>query len=150
MNLTQLVEDACELFHPLTEEKNIHLSFNEQSDYFVRGDKQNLQRMISNLLDSAIKYTKQEGFVNIDFTADRNNINLIIADTGIGIAKTEQNKIFDRFYRCDQTRLERGCGLGLSFARAVARSHGGDISLNSEFEKGSSFRVSLNCFSKSV
>ncbi len=146
VNLTELVNDACELFHPLTEEKNIHLTFNQQSDYFVRGDKQNLQRMISNLLDNAIKYTRQEGFVNLDITTNRNSINLIIADTGIGIPKAEQKKIFDRFYRCDQTRLERGCGLGLSFARAVARSHGGDISLNSEFEKGSSFRVSLSCF----
>lgn len=150
VNLTELVNDACELFHPLTEEKNIQLSFAETTGYFVLGDKQNLQRMIANLLDNAIKYTEQKGFVNVDITSNTDRVSLIVSDTGIGIPKSEQNKIFDRFYRCDQTRLEKGCGLGLSFARAVARSHGGDISLSSKFKKGSSFQISLSCFSSLV
>ncbi|MEP1741614.1 MAG: HAMP domain-containing sensor histidine kinase [Kangiellaceae bacterium] len=143
INFTQMIEDACEFFTPLAEEKNIVLIFEPKETKFIRGDVQKLQRMLANLLDNAIKYTNQGGSVKLNIAHESDRIRLTISDTGIGIPESEQAKVFDRFYRCDQARLEKGCGLGLNFARAVAVAHGGEISLSSTYKQGSSFSVSL-------
>jgi len=146
-NLTELVIDAVELFHPLAEEKQIQLTLNKKPECYVVGDMQSLQRMLANLLDNAIKYTPKEGHIDVDIIPNHNFVKVVVADTGIGIPPEERQKVFERFYRCDENRLEKGCGLGLSFARAVAKAHGGEIDLNSEYGKGSAFSVSLSNFS---
>ena len=148
VDLRQLTSDAYELFHPMAEDKQIHLQLNQSPECYVLGDIQSLQRMLANLLDNAIKYTPKDGFINIDIQLLNDSVKLLVADTGIGIPKEEQHKVFERFYRCDENRLKKGCGLGLSFARAVAKAHGGDILLSSEYGKGSIFCVSLNNFSR--
>jgi len=73
----------------------------------------------------------------------KKNIEITVLDTGMGIPESDQTRVFDRFFRCDQSRTHDGCGLGLSFSRAVARSHGGDINLSSRLERGSSFIIQL-------
>jgi len=67
----------------------------------------------------------------------------MVLDTGIGIPEVDQSRVFDRFFRCDQSRTQDGCGLGLSFSSVVARAHGGDISLTSHVERGSCFTARL-------
>lgn len=143
INLANLIEEACELFEPLAEEKNIVLTFTLNTSCNFKGNRQSLQRMVSNLIDNAIKYTRSNSSVDIKLDKDTNLIKISITDEGDGIPTQSQHRIFDRFYRCDSSRSKEGSGLGLSYAIAVARSHGGDIALENSSEQGSTFVVSL-------
>ncbi len=139
IHLSQLIADLCELFEAAAEEKHITLKIHLEQNCHIVGDKHLLQRMVANLLDNAVKYTLSEGEVSIELTRFPHECSLTITDTGSGIPYADQNRIFDRFFRCDQSRSLDGCGLGLSFARSVARAHGGDITVTSEASKGSIF-----------
>ncbi len=143
VNISQLAQDACELFETMAEQKNIRLIYRLENNCHTYGNIQNLQRMLANLLDNAIKYTLNNGQIDVILTRSKKNLEITVLDTGIGIPKIDQARIFDRFFRCDRSRTHDGCGLGLSFSRAVARSHGGDINLTSSLEKGSRFVVNL-------
>ncbi|MDH3504111.1 MAG: ATP-binding protein [Nitrospirota bacterium] len=144
VDFSRLVTDLCELFEPLTEEKGIQLSLSLEPDCYLVGHKQNLQRMVANLLDNAVKYTGPKGTVRVTLSRQNSHCGLAIADTGVGIPSSDLNRVFDRFFRCDHSRSPiNGCGLGLSFAWAVAKSHGGDIHVTSELHKGSTFSVDL-------
>ena len=143
INVSQLAEDACELFQPVADEKNIKLSFKHGANCKIRGNLQSLQRMLANLLDNALKYTPSDGEVCVELHKENNKVTFSVSDTGLGIPEADQPKIFDRFFRYDQSRSQDGCGLGLSFARAVARAHGGDISLISKPGQGSTFKITL-------
>jgi signal transduction histidine kinase len=104
---------------------------------------QQLQRLVANLLDNAIKHVPIQGTVTISIEASEDNLSIIVCDTGCGIAAEDLPKIFDRFYRCERSRSAAGFGLGLSLVRAIARFHGGDVCVASTAEKGSSFVVTL-------
>lgn len=143
VDLSQLVEDACELFETISENKRIKLTYKIENNCIINGNIQNLQRMIANLLDNAIKYTLEDGRVDVALTCTQQNIKIMVMDTGMGIPEQDQTRVFDRFYRCDQSRTYDGCGIGLSFSKAVARSHGGDINLSSSLQKGSCFTIEL-------
>ncbi|MDJ0883352.1 MAG: ATP-binding protein [Desulfobacterales bacterium] len=142
--LKALVGDAVLLFETTAADKQLRLGFEAVTDARVQGDPRMLQRMVANLLDNAIRYTPPGGRigVTVDTTAD-SGARIEFRDTGIGIAAEDQERIFERFYRCDPSRTESGSGLGLSLARAVARAHGGDISVESTPGKGSTFSVIL-------
>ncbi len=146
INISQLVQEACELFEIISESKGIKLTFSIKNNCFIDGNIHNLQRMIANILDNAIKYTQERGFVDVALTCTEQQVNIVIKDTGIGIPEEDLSRVFDRFFRCDQSRAHDGCGLGLSFSKAVARSHGGDISLTSNLDKGSCFIITLPAF----
>jgi len=106
------------------------------------GDVRLIQRMLANLLDNAIKYTPANGSIQVDIRSADNQSGLIsVEDTGIGISEKDLPHIFERFYRCDPSRSQAGTGLGLSFARAVARAHNGDITVTSTPDKGTTFTV---------
>ena len=143
VDLSSMVNDACELFEPLAERLPVFLSSAVEPNCMVSGNKGNLQRMLANLLDNAIKYTPANGSVNVCLSQTEKEIYIRVSDSGVGIPETEQSRVFDRFYRCDQSRSQAGCGLGLSFARAVAKAHQGDIQLISTINKGSTFTVTL-------
>jgi len=143
VNMPELVSDACELFDPIAEQKHINLTYTVNSDCIFSGYRQNLQRMLANLLDNALKYTSEQGAVSVQLTCSLRQISIEVKDSGIGIPELELDKIFERFYRCDQSRTQEGCGLGLSFARAVARAHGGEISVVSSPGQGSTFIIEL-------
>ena len=139
VDLSQLLSDLCELFEAAAEEKHIALKLKLEPNCYIVGEKPHLQRMLANLLDNALKYTPANGEVSIELARFPHEFNLTIADTGIGIPLSDQGRIFDRFFRCDQSRSQEGCGLGLSFARSVARAHGGEIIVKSEPSQGSTF-----------
>jgi len=143
VNISQLIEDACELFETIAEKKNIKLTYFLEDNYYIYGNMQNLQRMLANLIDNAIKYTLDSGEINISLTDRHQNIEIAVIDTGIGIPKNEQSRVFDRFFRCEYSRTNDGCGLGLSYSRAVARSHCGDITLRNNINGGSCFTIAL-------
>jgi signal transduction histidine kinase len=103
-----------------------------------------IQRMISNLLDNAVKYTPAGGKIVVAAHPDgQNSVQIAIHDTGIGISNADMPHIFERFFRCDPSRSQTGTGLGLSFARAIARAHGGEINVTSVPNQGSAFTVVL-------
>lgn len=144
INIAALVRDTCELFSPGAEDKGLALSCDAPHAIMVKGDVHMIQRMISNLLDNAIKYTSSGGAVDITVSVDvAGEVAVSVRDTGIGILPDELPHIFERFYRGDQSRSTAGVGLGLSLSRAIARAHGGDIKATSVLGKGSTFTVTL-------
>lgn len=144
LNIPAIVNEACELFHPIAEDKGLLLSCNVSGKGNIKGDQPLIQRMISNLLDNAIKYTPPGGKVSIEVqTAADHNVVVSVQDTGIGISPAELVQIFERFYRCDHSRSMPGIGLGLSLARTIARAHGGDVRVSSQPGQGSTFTVTL-------
>jgi heavy metal sensor kinase len=144
MDIAAVVRDACELFRAPAEDKELRLVCDVPGNFCISGDNRLIQRMIANLLDNAIKYTPTGGSVEVAVNPVNNHAAAIkVKDTGIGISENDMARIFERFYRCDPSRSEAGIGLGLSFARAIARAHGGDITVTSEPSKGSTFTVTL-------
>jgi signal transduction histidine kinase len=111
----------------------------------VRGDKQRLSVLLMNLIGNAIKYTPENGTVQVALTADEQRVSIDIRDTGIGIAPQDQEHVFEKFYRAsdDKVQAVAGTGLGLAIAHEVARLHGGDIHLQSEPGQGSTFTIEL-------
>jgi len=121
------------------------------SEIYVLGNESQLYRLVSNLIANAIQYTPPQGSVHISLDTHDHTAIISIKDTGIGIPKTEQNRIFDRFYRVDGDRDRKtgGTGLGLAIARAIGHQHQGQISLQSEIDQGSLFTVQLPRIQKS-
>ncbi len=142
--LEALVGDAVHLFETTAADKALGLTFAAGVDARVQGDARMLQRMIANLLDNAIRYTPAGGQVEVMLTTTADGgARIDFRDTGIGLAAEDRERVFERFYRCDPSRTASGSGLGLSLARAVARAHGGDITVDSAPGRGSTFSVSL-------
>ncbi len=144
VDLSGLTREACELFQPLAEDRKQMLAAQVQDGVVIAGDRGMLQRLAANLIDNAIKYTPVGGTVTVRLRqSDSQEIELSVTDTGIGIRPEDQPKVFDRFFRGDQSRSHGGAGLGLSLAQAIARAHGGRIELAGELNRGSRFTVRL-------
>jgi signal transduction histidine kinase len=144
INLAGLIREACELFEPTAEDKRVTLSCDAPNESHLIGDNRMIQRMLSNLLDNAIKYTPSGGKVNVSVSEnEKGDVIITVKDTGVGISPNDLPRIFDRFYRCDQSRSNSGIGLGLSLARAIARAHGGEITATSTPNQGSTLTVTL-------
>lgn len=143
VNFTLLIAEACELYQALAQQNDITIECDCPDEITILGNKQFLQRLIGNLLDNAIKYTPPGGCVNVRQSSTDDEVLIEICDTGPGIDEAELGKIFQRFYRCDESRSKPGTGLGLALALAIARAHWGNISVSSEIKKGSQFLVRL-------
>jgi CheY-like chemotaxis protein/anti-sigma regulatory factor (Ser/Thr protein kinase) len=118
-------------------------------DLLVRGDKLLLQQIIGNLVSNAIQYT-ENGHVDVHFSSEQDCLTINVSDTGYGIAESEQQHIFQQFYRSEYTRTRHdGLGLGLSIVQRLCHLIGADISLQSEQGRGTSFTVTTP-FSVSV
>ncbi len=102
-----------------------------------------MRQAFANLLDNALKYTPKDGAVNISCSTTDNGVNVRIRDNGIGIPISEQPRIWERLYRGDKSRSQRGLGLGLSLVKAIVEAHHGKVSIHSEVGKGSEFTVIL-------
>lgn len=144
IELSQLVRDACAIFGTMAEDKGLTLVCETAENREILGDVRSIQRMLSNLLDNAIKYTASGGGIRVLISeCTENSLSITVKDTGIGISTEDLPRIFERFYRCDRSRSQAGTGLGLSLARAIAQAHGGDIAVASRPGQGSTFTVTL-------
>jgi signal transduction histidine kinase len=143
VDLSTLLEDLLESFRPLAAEKGIALGSDVQPRLVVRGDMDALVRLFANLLDNAVKYTAA-GKVTV--TARRESedaVSVEVADTGVGIAAEDLQRVFERFYRVERARSSPGAGLGLAIAQEIAIAHGTPIELSSSPGAGSRFTVRL-------
>ena len=144
LDIGAVVRDACELFQSPAEDKDLRLVCDVPGSFSISGDNRLIQRMIANLVDNAIKYTPAGGSIEVTVnTVNHDAVAIAVQDTGIGISEKDMPRVFERFYRCDPSRSEAGIGLGLSFARAIARAHGGDITVAGGPNRGSTFKVTL-------
>jgi heavy metal sensor kinase len=143
VDLVELVRDACELFQTVAEDRQVKLTAALIAHCRLHIDRQRLQRVIANLLDNALKYTPPGGQVRIALVDEGSRVQLTFEDTGVGISPEERARIFERFYRSDRSRSEPGNGLGLALCLANVRAHGGELSVESEPGRGSTFTVTL-------
>ena len=111
----------------------------------VMGNRDRVQQLILNLVENGVKYNKEGGTVTITVMQDEENINLIVADTGIGIREEHLNRLFERFYRVDKGRSREmgGTGLGLAICKHIVHTMNGHIEVNSKYGEGTEFLVTL-------
>jgi two-component system phosphate regulon sensor histidine kinase PhoR len=112
----------------------------------ICADRPRLQEALYNLLDNAVKYSREQGEIRLSARQRAGEIELAVSDDGIGIAAEDLPRIFERFYRADKSRSAdkvRGTGLGLAIVKHIAQLHGGRVEAESELEKGTTIRVIL-------
>jgi two-component system phosphate regulon sensor histidine kinase PhoR len=146
VDINEVVKSSYESLRRKISEKNLQVEINVMEDIpGIKGNRFLLEQMLINLIDNAVKYTPERGRVTISAYSEDSNINLEISDTGIGIPKENLNRIFERFYRVDNTRSRKlgGTGLGLSIVKHIAIIHNGKIDVKSEVGKGSRFLITL-------
>jgi heavy metal sensor kinase len=147
INLAAIVAEIGEMYQPLAEERDIILTCNCPATLGVAGDPARLRQLLMNLLDNAIKFTEPGGRVTIcaerTGAAGESRAQLVISDTGVGIAPEHLPHLFGRFYQADPARSAGGTGLGLSICQWIAEVHGGSIHVASTPGRGSTFTVLL-------
>jgi signal transduction histidine kinase len=150
--LGDVVARATDLYREVADAKGVAMvvrsgtdaqDATSQPDAVVMGDRTRLEQVAANLIDNALKYTPPGGRVEVEIGADDQGAMLRVRDTGPGIPAAEMPRIFDRLFRGDTSRTERGLGLGLSLVKAVVEAHGGTVSVESEPGRGAVFTVRL-------
>ena len=144
-DFTELLNDIFRKLGPIAEKKNIILENHAEGKCMLKADVALIERMCINIIENAIKYTKERGKVSIQIQQNIQNIVFIVEDNGIGIPESELPYIFDRFYRVDKARAREtgGSGLGLSIVKSILRLHNGEVYVESEPDRGTKFTVML-------
>lgn len=144
VDLCALMRDVVELYEPLAQERGIGLQYSAQGQQICRAEADLLFQMFANLLDNAVKYTPDDGVIEVCLSVLRDgNHCVVVADSGPGIAPSERQNVFRRFYRVESSRGQfPGHGLGLSLVQAIARYHAGNVELSSN-NPGLRVRVTL-------
>lgn len=145
VDLEELLDNLVQLYTPQAKERRINLKVYLTNHLYLLGEPIQLNRLFSNLIENALKYTVEGGKVEIRTSCEGYYLRVNVHDTGIGIAPEHIKYIFDRFWRADEARAYRtgGSGLGLAIAQVIAKNHGGSISVTSQVGVGSCFTVRL-------
>jgi signal transduction histidine kinase len=141
--IAELLQNAVELYEFVAEEKHIKVTTNFVSACEAVVDPVRMRQVFANLLDNAIKYTPEGGSVDVSCNEENGRAIARVRDTGIGIPPEEQPRIWERLYRGDKSRSQRGLGLGLSLVKAFVEAHNGDVSVQSKPGHGSEFIISV-------
>lgn len=142
VDVCSIVVRQVDFMRPYAEAQGIQLTGSTVGECRIRGNAAHLKRLLGNLIKNAIDYNTPHGTVTVSVQRKGKEVMLTVADTGIGIAPTDQAHVFDRFYKADQARLRQsgGAGLGLSIVQEIVTLHTGRITLESEVGRGSVFR----------
>jgi two-component system phosphate regulon sensor histidine kinase PhoR len=149
LSVSQLIESCLETAQRRGAEKDLRISVNLPPNLpDIAGDRRRLAEVLQNLLDNAIQYTLPGGEIIVSTESAEKEIILTVSDTGIGIPKADQPRIFERFYRVDVARSREagGTGLGLAIAKHLVEVHGGRLWVDSEIGQGSQFHFSVPLF----
>lgn len=138
-----LLHDLVEYYEIIAEDKGIVLSYDSE-DILITADRHRLAQALGNLLDNALKYTPEGGSVSLWAKCGEDNLfEIAVVDTGIGIPVEERERVFEKLYRLDKSRSEKGIGLGLSLVKAVISAHHGEITIKDGEKGGSLFLITL-------
>jgi len=145
VNLGELLTNVINRSQRQAGKCGVSLSAEIPDDVFVFANHDQLDQVVVNLVDNAIKYTQENGTVRVVLEKNNANISVHVSDTGIGIMQQDLSRIFERFYRVDKARSREtgGTGLGLSIVKHIVESHGGQVTVESEYNRGSTFSFSL-------
>lgn len=145
LNFSELLKELYEAFTIVAIQKKISFTFSAPEEILINGDSIKLKQLFSNLIDNAIKYTPDGGTISLIVQPGKDQVAVVLKDTGIGIPSDDLPHIFDRFYRVDtsRSRLSGGVGLGLSICQWIVKAHHGTIDVKSQFHQGTTFTVIL-------
>lgn len=145
VNLNELLEIVLKRLKPIAQKKNVELLFESFRPVVAEVDEVKFTQVISNLVENAIKYNRLDGWVHVSLNADYQYFYVRVEDSGIGIKKECQDKVFERFYRVDKARSREtgGTGLGLAIVQKIVLMHHGTIKLHSEEGVGTTFTVRI-------
>jgi signal transduction histidine kinase len=142
IDLTDVLAERIATFQQLAKKKNLHIFFDfPKQSILINGNLQLLKRLFINILDNAVKYTPSHGTVTVKLNQKDSSAIVKIIDSGKGIPQEQIEKVFERFYRTDTSRSEKGYGLGLSIAKQIVMFHQGDIHLTSKIGKGTTVTI---------
>lgn len=138
-----VLEDVLNIMRKTALNKNITLEFEDKNSELIIGDKDKFYQLGLNLIENAIKYSNNPGNVNILSYSKEGYYCLKVKDNGIGIPKEDIPRIFERFYRVDKSRKKGGTGLGLAIVKHIVKTFNGEISVESDLGKGTTFEVKI-------
>jgi signal transduction histidine kinase len=138
-----LIDDVVALYSHVAEDKGITICSTARKELFMTADRNRMLQVLANLMDNAIKYTPNGGRVRIEAYPQQREVVITVSDTGIGIPAEERTRIWERRFRGDRSRSQRGLGLGLSLVKAIVQAHQGRVEVYSETGQGSEFALHL-------
>lgn len=144
INISRQIEKVLAMLENKRAAKNIKIQCN-LPEITIKGNEELLYQVWTNLIDNSIKFTNNNGQINIDVRKKGNIAVITIQDNGIGMTEEEKRKVFERFYQVDESHYSEGSGLGLSIVKRIVDLSGGDISIESKKGKGSTFKIELPC-----
>src|SRR5690606_25077599 len=138
-----VLEDVLPVINQHAEQKNIEIQVDADKELTFEADEEKIKQILLNLLTNAISYTPEKGTVSLNVKDNEDSVCLQVKDTGIGISKEALPRIFERFYRVDKDRSRDtgGTGLGLAIVKHIVEVHQGEITVESELGKGTTFSV---------
>ena len=142
-SIASLLKNVVELYEVVAEEKRITVATDFDTPCEAAVDATRMRQAFANLLDNALKYTTEGGEVNVSCAIESGRVTVRMRDTGMGIPLREQPRIWERLYRGDKSRSQRGLGLGLSLVKAIVEAHHGEVLVQSRPGEGSEFIVHI-------
>ncbi len=143
VDVSALIEKVADLYQFVAEEKGVEFSVRTPEHLLAAVDSTRIGQAVANVVDNAVKFTPEGGSVALEAFRIEKNVVVEIRDTGIGIRREELSKIWERLYRGEQSRSEKGLGLGLSLVKGIVDAHGGRIEVFSEPGEGSTFVITF-------
>lgn len=144
VDLTDIVSSTVSRFSSAFKQKSLKVQvIPPKENIEVLGNDTLLDQLFANLIENAIQYNKDHGGITINISRDDGQARVSVKDTGIGVTQEHQQWIFDRFYRVDTSRTQKGYGLGLSIVKTIAELHNGKVAVSSQPNKGTIFTVQL-------
>ena len=144
LQICPIVDDVLSSLEPVAADYGVKI-YAECEPLKVNASLRQLKELLNNLLMNAVKYNKPDGVVRLTVSSDMEDLVIVVSDTGMGIPKEAQSRVFERFYRVDKGRSKKlgGTGLGLSIVKHIVNYYGGTIGLESQVDVGTTFTVRL-------